>query len=200
MSGDYQSMTAQRTAAPVTDEREACPLLARSAQSSWFAVWVFAHAEFVVEEALIGYGIETFLPTWAETTQWSDRKKTIIRPLFPGYLFVRCADSADGRREPRREILRVAGVIEVLPTNLNPQPVDGEQIENIRRALASRQPTAPCPYVPGDEIVIDRGPLTGVKGIVQRTKQGTRVIVRVEMLHRAISVEVAASDVLKATP
>lgn len=186
-------MTAQRSIAPVTDEAEACSLLHAPAASSWFALWVMSNAEFVVEDALIGYGIETFLPTWIETTQWSDRKKTIRRPLFPGYLFAR----SDGS-EPRREILRIAGVIEVLPTSLNPQPVDSLQLENVRRALASRQPATPCAYVTGDEILIDRGPLAGVKGIVQRTKQGTRLIVRVEMLHRAIAVEVAATDVLKA--
>lgn len=192
-------MTAQRTSAPVTDEREARQLPARLAPSSWYALWVMSHAEFVVEDALTGYGIETFLPTYTETTQWSDRKKTIIRPLFPGYLFARCEAGPDGKPQPRREILRVAGLIEVLPTSLNPQPVDSELIDNVRRALATRLPATPCAYATGDEVEIDRGPMAGVKGIVQRTKQGTRVIIRVEMLHQAISVEVAAADVLKAT-
>lgn len=148
----------------------------------------------MVEEALIGYGIEVFLPTWSEQSVWSDRTKTIIRPLFPGYLFVHCEGTA-----PRREILRVPGVIKVLPSDLSPQPVDAEQIENVRRALAARLPTAPCEYVAGDEVLIDKGPLAGVRGIVQRTKQGTTVIIRVETLKRAVSVHVAAADVLKAT-
>jgi transcriptional antiterminator RfaH len=154
---------------------------------------VLANAEFVVEEALIGYGIEAFLPTWSEKTQWSDRVQTTIRPLFPGYLFAACEGDA-----PRREILRVAGIIKVLPTNLNPQPVDAEQIENVRRALATRLPVTRCEYQTGDEVLIDKGPLAGVKGIVQRTKQGTEVIIRVEMLQRSVCVHVDAADVLKA--
>lgn len=154
-----------------------------------------ANAEFVVEEALVGYGIEVFLPTWTEKTEWSDRVKTIIRPLFPGYLFVNCEGT-----EPRREILRIAGIIKVLPTSLSPQSVDGEQIENVRRALATRLPVTRCEYKTGDDVLIDKGPLAGVRGIVQRTKQGTEVIIRVEMLQRAVSVHVDAADVLKATP
>lgn len=188
-------MTAQRKhPAPVTDEAEACPPLSAPRSSSWYALHVFSNAEFVVEEALTGYGIEVFLPTWSEKTEWSDRVKTIIRPLFPGYLFVNCEGT-----EPRREILRVPGVIKVLPSDLSPQPVDREQIENVRRALATRLPAIPCPYITGDEVLIDKGPLAGVRGIVQRTKRGTELIIRVETLQRAVSVHVAARDVLKAT-
>jgi transcription antitermination factor NusG len=159
--------------------------------ATWYALYVMSNAEFVVEDALRGYGIETFLPTWSEVTQWSDRKKTIHRPLFPGYLFARCDDG------PRREILRIAGVIEVLPSSLSPAPVDAADIENVRRALASALPLTPCKYVTGDAVLIDSGPLAGVRGIVQRTKDGTRVIVKIEMLKRAVSVEIDFRDLVK---
>ncbi len=188
-------MTAQRKhPAPVTDEAGARALLHPPRPSSWYALHVLAHAEFVVEDALIGYGIETFLPTWSEKTEWSDRTKITIRPLFPGYLFANCEGAA-----PRREILRIAGIITVLPNNLSPQAVDAEQIENVRRALATRLRASPCPYITGDVVLIDKGPLAGVKGIVQRTKGGTEVIIRIEMLRRSVCVQVDAADVLKAT-
>jgi transcription antitermination factor NusG len=163
----------------------------------WYALWVMSNAEFVVEEALRGYGIESFLPTWTEVTQWSDRKKTIQRPLFPGYLFARC-DQSGNERGPRREILRIAGVIEVLPSSLSPMPVDAADIENVRRMLASGVPATPCQYITGDAVLIESGPLAGVKGIVQRTKNGTRVVVKIEMLKRAVSVEIDFRDLVKA--
>jgi transcription antitermination factor NusG len=150
-----------------------------------------SNAEFSVEDALTSYGIESFLPTWVERTQWSDREKSIRRPLFPGYLFALCAGG------PRRELLRIAGVIQTLPTSLNPLPIDASEIDNVRLALRSALPVKPCDYISGDAVVIERGPLAGVKGIVLRTKQGTRVIVRIEMLQRAVSVEVDAEDVMK---
>jgi transcriptional antiterminator RfaH len=188
-------MTPQRKgSAPVTDEAGARALLRAPRASSWFALHVLANAEFVVEEALIGYGIATFLPTWSEQSVWSDRVKTIVRPLFPGYLFVNCEGNT-----PRREILRIAGIITVLPNNLSPQSIASDQIENVRRALATRLPVAPCPYITGDVVLIDNGPLAGVQGIVQRTKRGTEVIIRIEMLHRSVSVSVDAADVLKAS-
>ena len=38
-------------------------------------------------------GFETFLPTQKVLTQWSDRKKWIEKPLFPGYIFIKYHDS-----------------------------------------------------------------------------------------------------------
>lgn len=172
----------------MTDEAEACP----AAAPRWYALWLMANSEFVVEDALRGYGIESFLPTWDDKTQWSDRKKVIRRPLFPGYIFARCDDG------PRREILRIAGVLEVLPKSLNPQPVDSAEIENLKRALAARLPAIPCPYMSGQEVLIESGPLAGVKGIVERTKNGTLVIIRIEMLQRAVAVTLDAADVVRA--
>ncbi len=187
-------MTAQRTSsAPVTDEASARLLLGAPRPSSWFALHVHSNAEFVVEDALEASGVEAFLPTWAEETAWSDRVKTTIRPLFPGYLFVKCPP------DRIHAILGgVPGIASVLPTNLNPQPVASDEIENVRRALATRLPAKPCAYVAGDEVLIEKGPMAGIKGIVMRTKAATTVIVRIEMLHRSVSVHVAAADVLKA--
>jgi transcriptional antiterminator RfaH len=159
---------------------------------NWYAIYVMSNAEFTVEDALLAYGIESFLPTWADETTWSDRQKTIMRPLFPGYLFARCEGA------PRDEIFRIAGVLEVLPSKMKPLPVDPADIENIRLALASGLKMKPCDYVSGDEVLIESGSLAGVKGIVLRTKNGERVVVRIEMLHRSVSVELDARDVVKA--
>jgi transcription antitermination factor NusG len=159
--------------------------------TDWYAIYVMSNAEFVVEDALRAHGIESFLPTWTEVTAWSDRKKKVERPLFRGYLFARCAPEA------LQHIVRIAGVIEILPSSLKPVPVDAADIENVRRVLAAGLPAAPCDYVTGDAVRIDKGPLAGVKGIVQRTKDGTRVIVKIEMLKRAVSVEIESRDLVK---
>lgn len=157
----------------------------------WYAIWVMSHAEFVIEDAIECMRIEVFLPTWNEVTQWTDRKKTIRRPLFPGYLFACCEQRMLGA------VLRVAGVIHILPNSLKPEPVPGEELTSIRRALASGLPMKPCPYVAGDAVLIDHGPLAGVKGLVQRTRNGTIVVVKIEMLQRAVCVEISADELVK---
>lgn len=156
----------------------------------WYALWVLSNAEFLVADALRADGIAVFLPTWTDVTQWSDRRKEVQRPLFRGYLFARC--------EPRafRAILDIAGMIDILPSSMHPLSLDKAEIDNVRHALNSGLKALPCEYLTGDPVLIDRGPLAGVKGIVQRTKNGTRVVVKIEMLQRAVSVEVDSRDVV----
>lgn len=165
----------------------------KNTPAPWYAIWVLTNAEFVVEDALLASGIESYLPSWVAVTQWSDRKKHQRRPLFPGYLFARAGE--DGKPHP--ELLKIAGIIQLLPNNLKPLPVDPGDIANVRLALASGLPVKPCDYTSGDAVRIDSGPLAGVSGIVVRTKLGTRVIVKIEMLRRAVSVECDAQDLVK---
>lgn len=84
-----------------------------------------------------------------------------------------------------------------MPDNFNPRPVDEEDIETVRYLLDTGLALKPCEYVTGDEVVIDAGPLAGVKGVVQRSKNGTRVVVKIEILRRAVSVEIDAQDLMK---
>jgi transcription termination/antitermination protein NusG len=159
--------------------------------SSWYAIFVLSNAEFVVEDALRTHGIDVYLPTWTEVTTWSDRKKKVQRPLFRGYLFARC-DAGQLQHIPH-----IAGVIQILPSNLKPQPVDDADIDNVRRTMKLPFPAKPCEYVTGDAVLIDSGPLAGVKGIVRRTKNGTSVVVKIELLQRAVSVEIESRDLVK---
>lgn len=156
----------------------------------WYALWALTNSEFVVADALRAHGIDVFVPTWTDVTQWSDRRKEVVRPLFRGYLFARC----EQRAFPA--ILEIAGMIDILPSSIKPVSVDAAEIENVRRALNSGLQALPCQYITGQEVLIDAGPLAGVRGIVQRTKNGTRVVVKIELLQRAVSVEVDSRDLV----
>jgi transcription antitermination factor NusG len=166
----------------------------RASAVPWYAIWVMSRAEFVVSKALTEHGIEAYAPTWRERNEWSDRVKYVDRPLFPGYLF------AAMDAEQRAKALRIAGVIQLMPNSLHPEPIEAAEIENIRRVAASGLRAEQCVYVTGDEVVVQSGPLAGARGIVQHTKQSTRVIVRMEMLRRAVQVEISAEDLAVKKP
>ena len=55
---------------------------------SWYAVYVRSHHEKKVYHLFLEKGIKASLPLIKTTSQWSDRKKKIERPLFRGYVFV----------------------------------------------------------------------------------------------------------------
>ena len=134
--------------------------------------------------------IKVFLPLYSVTSQWSDRAKTIEVPLFPGYLFVRLAEAG------LAAALDVAGVLGVLDSKLWPVEIPDSEIENIRRVLASLLPFSPADLVPGDSVTVRSGPLRGVAGVVVRRAGGVRLIVSIELLNRAVAVEIDGADLL----
>jgi transcription antitermination factor NusG len=164
-----------------------------SGAPAWYALRTLSNAHFIVRSRLEESGLETFLPTYTEESRWSDRVKKLARPLFPGYIFAR----VDPHR--LREILATPGVVDVLPSRMRPEQIREGEIANVRRATESRLAALPCPYVAGDAVVVDRGPLAGVSGLVTRSispgKTGTtRIIVGIQILNRAVSVEIDAAD------
>jgi transcription antitermination factor NusG len=55
----------------------------------WYACYTRARHEKRVDEQLAERGLETYLPLLARERQWSDRRKVVEFPLFPGYVFCR---------------------------------------------------------------------------------------------------------------
>ena len=61
----------------------------------WFAVWTRSRQEKTSAAMLAALGVPHFLPLIDEERRWSDRKKMVSLPLFPGYLFVQIANSSE---------------------------------------------------------------------------------------------------------
>jgi transcription antitermination factor NusG len=168
-------------------EQEA-KLFVESGLLPWFALRIKSNFEKVSSQILEQKGYEAFLPTYRTRSRWSDRTKTIDRPLFPGYLFCRFDQNA------RLPILITPGVVSVVGVGKTPMPVEEREIEAIQAILRSGLPATPWPFVTvGQRLLIERGPLTGVEGILQEIKNSYRFIVSVNLLQRSVAAEVDAS-------
>jgi transcription antitermination factor NusG len=108
---------------------------------SWFALHVRPRFESYVELQLGGKGYEVFLPTYESRRRWSDRVKTVVQPLFPGYVFCRFDVSA------RLPILVTPGVNSVVGVGKTPIPVDPGEIAAIRNVINSAIASYPCDYI-----------------------------------------------------
>lgn len=153
----------------------------------WHVIHTCCHHEARVEERLQTKGLEVFLPRFTSVSQWRDRKKLLKVPLFPGYLFVH------NLLEPPifHEIIKVMGVVQILGNNGRFQAVPGETIESIKLAVASDRPYYPYrSLLIGKRVRVVEGPLAGVVGIiVEQKKQKRKVVIEVELFHRAVAVE-----------
>jgi transcription antitermination factor NusG len=55
---------------------------------NWYVIHTKPRNEKKVFEQIINKEIEVFLPLIQTVRYWSDRKKKLMIPLFPGYVFV----------------------------------------------------------------------------------------------------------------
>ena len=127
--------------------------------------------------------ISYFLPMTWKVSRKKGRTIRSLLPLFTGYVFF-CASE-----DQRVEVLqtnRVANIIEVkdqtqLIHNLTP-------IENL---IQKGAPLQPHKYIhKGQQCRVIAGPLVGTEGFVTKADQQTKLVLQVEMLGQATSVEI----------
>ena len=151
----------------------------------WFAVRVRSNHERVAAMHLQERGYEEFTPSYKSQHQWTDRKKEIERFLFPGYVFCRF----DPQR--RLPVLTVPGVVGLVGCGKIPVPIPDYEVERIRRMVQSGLLVTPWPFLElGQTILIERGPLAGVEGILEEVKGKCRLVVSINLLRRSVSAEV----------
>jgi transcription antitermination factor NusG len=162
-----------------------------ASQDQWYAVRTAAGREKAVSAQLQGKGFEEFLPLYKSRRQWSDRKKELDFPLFPGYLFCRFDFSN------RLPILITPGVKLVVGYGKIPAPVTEAEIDSLRRAVASGAEARPWPYLSiGQRVRVREGSLAGVEGILIQVKNSWRIVLSVELLRRSVAVELDRGSVV----
>jgi len=159
-------------------------------KKNWYAVYTIVRHEKAVNSALLEKDIETFLPLREVISQWKDRKKKVLLPLFPGYLFI------NSTLEDRLTILNTPGIVRILGVTGSPIPIPDEQVEAVKKLIESRLPYDPYPYYnEGKMVMVVNGPLQGVVGRILQKRTSNKLILSVDLIKRSVSVEVQAEDV-----
>ena len=167
------------------------PVESRRARRSGSPIWTRSRHEQVVREQLERKQIEAFLPTITRWSRWKDRKKKIDWPLFPGYCFARF-DPDDAL-----PILKCTGVVNIVSFEGKPAPIPEYELDSIRLLVGSELQYDPCPLIhEGMMVEVVHGPLRGVVGrLMRKDAPRARLVLSVDLIGQAVSVEVDAADV-----
>lgn len=156
---------------------------------SWIAAHVKSRSEFSVSSLLRDRGYETFLPTYHNERQWSDRKVVRELPLIPGYVFVRMAPS-----KVRLPMVTTPGVIKIVGFNSQAARIDDHEIEQLRTFIATSLKVEPLSYLkPGSLVRIKDGALTGTWGTIVQLRKATLLVLSIETLYRSVAVHIDPS-------
>ena len=153
---------------------------------AWHVLQVKPRQEKLLAQDLAARGIDHFLPLQTRTHYYGSRKKSSELPLFPGYLFLH-GTIDDAYTADRGK--RVAKIIRV-----SEQQHLERELANIRLAIEGRATLDPYPYLQsGTKVEVTAGPMRGLIGIVDQRVGMTRLILQIDMLGQAVSLEIDGS-------
>ena len=157
---------------------------------SWFALRIRSNCERITVAHLRERGYDQFAPSYRSERRWSDRTKEVEQYLFPGYIFCRF-DPGD-----RLSVLTAPGVVDLVGFGRTPERIPDQEIERVRRMVESGLLVTPHPFLNvGQAVLIERGPLTGLEGILMEVKGKHRLVVSINLLQRSVSAEVDRQSV-----
>jgi transcription antitermination factor NusG len=166
------------------------PSLSDHQTPAWHALYTRHQHEKAVAEVLRNKGFEVLLPLYSARHRWKDRNKIVSLPLFPCYVFLY------GGLDRRLGILKTPGLHSFVSFAGQPATIPVSEIQHLRQAVESGGRLEPHPYLKcGDWVRVKRGPLEGVEGFLVRWKNFYRLVLSVEMLGKAASVELDPSEV-----
>jgi transcription antitermination factor NusG len=133
---------------------------------------------------------EVLLPTYRSVNKWKNGVHAEVElPLFPSYLFVRFSASQ------RIRMLQDPSIVSLAASNTTPTPIPDDEIARLRTVAGSLR-TQPHPYLAiGQRARIISGPFAGMEGVLVRRKQELRVVISIEIILRAVAVEVSELEI-----
>jgi len=156
--------------------------------AKWYAVHTRSRFEMKVFEGFSGKSIEAFVPRIQVMSRRTDRRKKILVPLLPGYVFVHF----DMNPEVYWDIIKTTGVVRMVSFRGEPVPAREEEVSSLMILDGTDRTVQNRTYMSkGDRVMIMEGPLKGLVGFYLRHKgQSRKVVVSIELLQRSLAVEV----------
>lgn len=153
----------------------------------WYAAQTRSRHERLVAHHLGLRGIVQYLPTITETHRWSDRRRKIELPLFPGYVFVQIVET----NEFRVQVLRIPGVVRLVGFAPGGTPIPADQIESIRTLLDSHLSWTIHPFLKtGQRVRVRGGALDGVEGIFLKQSGLDTLVISVDAIQRSLCISI----------
>lgn len=159
----------------------------------WLVVNSHANQEHVAIENLVRQNYETYCPMILKRRSHARRVEEVVRPLFPGYLFVNIGPG----RERWRPILSTIGVRAVVHFGETLGKISGEFIHSLRLREKDGLILVPeTPYHIGQQVRLGSGAFDGVVATVLAVDEKQRLTILMDILQRQVRVKIKPSQLM----
>lgn len=163
-------------------------------ETVWYAVHSRPQAERTALQNLLRQGYSAYLPCYRTMVSHARRRQSVLRPLFPRYLFA----GLDRARMRWRPILSTFGVSGLVCAGDEPVPVAGQIVTGLReredaglldRLVMRRGLRA------GEVVRVTAGAFEDLVGRLLELDDQDRVIVLLEVLGREVRTQLGAAAI-----
>ena len=158
-----------------------------SGKLGWYVVCTKPNYEKQAEQNIGRLGVESYLPLLRDQKVIRRRARTVIAPLFPGYLFVRI-----NLTQHYRAVNYARGVRRIVEFGSSPSEVDVAVIDAIKARMVDGNVCVlerPQQLRSGQLVQINDGPLVGLEAVFMREMSGSQ---RAMVLLRALALQARA--------
>lgn len=163
-------------------------MLAYQQLKSWFVAYTMVAAEAKAERDVREAGFEAFAPTITKTVIKHGRRRDLLEPVFPRYIFV-CFDR---ERDDWGLIQELRHIQFIIRNNMMPAKVPTIVVDRLKRATDAGVFSSKSALVDGDSVEIEEGPFRDLIGKVKSASPRKRVKVLLNILGRDTTVDIDA--------
>lgn len=154
----------------------------------WYVIYTKPRNEKKIAKKLLDQDFKVYMPLVKTVSQWSDRKKTIDKPLFNSYLFIFLECGKD-----YFNALCVDGVVFFIKIGNKPVRVLNEEIDKIKLFLnefSEVEIKNTSDLKVGQRKKIVSGPFTNYECEILKIDNKRKVCVRIDSLQQSLLAEI----------
>lgn len=157
---------------------------------NWYTAYTFPNLEKKVYNEFIKRNLSAYLPLHKVIRQWSDRRKELCVPLFPGYVFIRTDE------KKRFDLYGITGLLRFVCFQGKPAIISEKEILSIKR-FENTEFEIEKHLIEGDNVIITKGIFTGLEGKLFLKRGKKRFGVRLNALNQSLSLDISPSFIRK---
>jgi transcriptional antiterminator RfaH len=157
--------------------------------SEWIVAHCHANAEIRAETHLKRQGFDVYLPRYKKTRRHARHVSTVIRPLFPRYLFI----GFDEQSTSWRPIRSTVGVSYLITAGERPLVAPSWVIDELRQreddsgfVTGANENT----LIKGDRVDITSGPFSEHQGVFDGLSDQQRVTILLDIMGRQVKARI----------
>ena len=158
----------------------------------WIVINTHPHREHTALENLGRQAFEAYCPMIRRQRSHARRVETVLRPLFPNYLFVK----ANRELARWRPILSTFGVRTIVRAGDELSFIDDGFISSLKAREVNGAIVRPAsPYRLGQQVQMTGGPFDGIVATIIEMDEKERLVVLLQLMNRPVRVKVKSEDI-----